>query len=85
MRIMFVLQAIGTILIGSIIGLIINWYLMTIVLVYTFIYGLVVTGTIYITKKNTMMHNKVIQKATTVCVFISIRNLEKMVCMRYKC
>jgi len=85
MRIVFVLQAMGTILIGLIIGLIINWYLMIIVVLYLFTFGLVAGGVMYLTEQNTRMENRVMQKAATVCVFISIRNLEKVDCMRYKC
>ncbi len=85
MRIVFVLQAMGTILIGLIIGLIINWYLMIIVVLYLFIFGLVVGRIMYLTEQNTRMENRVMQKAATVCVFISIRNLENVDCMRYIC
>ncbi len=85
MRIVFVLQAMGTILIGLIIGLIINWYLMIIVVLYLFIFGLAVGRIMYLTEQNTRMENRVMQKAATVCVFISIRNLENVDCMRYIC
>ncbi|CAF3508770.1 unnamed protein product, partial [Adineta steineri] len=67
-RIIFVIQAIGTLFIGTIIGLIINWRLMLIVNIQLIIYALVVAGIIYINERNTILHNKIIQEATTLTV-----------------
>ncbi|CAF4300811.1 unnamed protein product, partial [Adineta steineri] len=67
-RIIFVIQAIGTLFIGTIIGSIINWRLMLIVNIQLIIYALVVAGIIYINERNTIVHNKIVQEATTLTV-----------------
>jgi len=61
-----VLQAMGTLLIGSIIGLIMSWPLMIIVIVQLSIYSIAVAGYIFINEQYIIEHRQIIEKATTV-------------------
>ncbi len=63
---MFVIQAIGTLSIGLIVGFIINWSLMTIVFVQLSIYSIAVAVYIYINEQIIIEHRQIIEKATTV-------------------
>ncbi len=60
------LQAMGTLLIGSIIGLIMSWPLMIIVIVQLSIYSIAVAGYIFINEQCIIEHRQIIEKATTV-------------------
>ncbi|CAF1489829.1 unnamed protein product [Adineta ricciae] len=67
-RIVFVLQAAGTLLIGSIIGFVINWKLMFIVVIQLVIFIIAVVEMISITQRHYIKHNQIMEQATTLVV-----------------
>ncbi len=82
MRIVFVLQALSTLLFGSIIGFLVVWELMLVVWIMIIIHGLTIAGIIYLTGRNSSVHSRIMQKAGMVFVFSFDKKVVKMIFQR---